>query len=344
MKVDLPPCLIKILRDDNLLKERYYEILKFVNQYKPEALHHMLKHLIDLGVRISIDMDAFEPFDCDKLRAFCVDNCPLFEDIFTFLKANTEDVVMTQEDDDTTIIVITMKDGKRLKLNLNSDHVGRSLTSQIAFNYGRYVDIDLRRRKDREQWKNLVNFWVSRAKRKMLSDIISTIDEDAEYIRTMALDYLHTVPVKPIDEWNGDYVSAVTRDGVYALYLKEALLAYVSGRVSSKITMTKLTRLLRPDAEPVWVWINGTRYAFYQFCMSDQQRKAYEEYLRVKGQKIVEKESETEDEQPQTESQIEEQTEKETESDPEIMDWNVSEELLKEILEDSDEESMTDSD
>ena len=336
----MPPCLIKILRDSNLLKKHYYELLKFVNQYKPEALHHMLKHLIDLGVRISIDMDAFEPFDCEELQEFCEDDCPLFENIFTFLKTNTEDVVMTQEDDDTTIIVVTMKDGKRLKLNLNSDHVGRSLTSQIAFNYGRYVDIDLRRRKDREQWKNLVNFWVSRAKRKMLSDVVSSIDEEAEYIRTMALDYLHTVPVKPIDSWNGDYVSAVTKDGVYALYLKEALLAYVSGRVSSKITMSKLTRLLRPDAEPVWGWINGMRYAFYQYRMSDQQRKAYEQYLKVRGQEIVEKEPETEDEQ----SQAGEQTESETESDIEIMDWNVSEELLKEILEDSNEESTADSD
>jgi len=340
MKPDLPPCLIKILRDNNLLKEHYYEILKFVNQYKPEALHHMLKHLIDLGVQVRIDMDAFEPFDCGELQELCEDDCPLFEDVFTFLKANTEDVDMTQEDDDTTIVVVTMKDGKRLKLNLNSDHVGRSLTSQIAFNYGRYVDIDLRRRKDREQWKNLVNFWVSRAKRKMLSEVVSAIDEEAEYIRTMALDYLHTVPVKPIDSWNGDYVSAVTKDGVYALYLKEALLAYVSGRVSSKITMSKLTRLLRPDAEPVWLWINGTRYAFYQYRMSDQQRKAYEEYLKVRGQEIVEKESEVEDEQSQADSGKEEKTE----SDIEIMDWNVSEELLKEILEDSNEESMADSD
>jgi len=272
---ELPHCIETILKNKNLLKKHYHALLKFVNQYKPEALHYFLKHLINEGIDISLNMDAFEPFSCEELREFCSSECPLQQDVFSFLVSNTEEVFVTQDGDDSVILLVTLKDGNKLKLDLNSDGVGRSLASQVAYHYKRYVDLDLRRKKDRQKWSELINFWLSKAKKVKVSDI----NEEDEYIRNIALDYLYSVQVKPESEWNGDYNCAVTKDGVHALFLKEALRLFVSNKINAKISFKKLTTLLAPEAESVWVRVKGTRYAFYKYKMSDRQKEDYEKYL-----------------------------------------------------------------
>jgi len=281
--IDLPPCLMKVLKDKSLLRKYAKDLLRFINQNKPEALSTFIKHLLNEGIDLKLDMDIYDPFDCNNLLELCSKDCMFYQDIFAWLKSKTSEVLITSDEDSNTILYVKLNDGKMLKLNLNTDNVARSFVSQIAILYKRYVDFDLRRKKDRQQWKDLMEFWVSKAKEVDLAEI----EEEDEYIKNIALDFLYNISVRPIDSWKGDTNSAVSRDGIYAYYLKDELRKYVSMRINRRISFKKLTSLLRPEVEPVWVSIDGTRYAFYKFRMTDKQREEYRKYL-----KILEKEGE----------------------------------------------------
>ena len=66
---------------------------------------------------------------------------------------------------------------------------------------------------------------------------------------------------------------------------------FVSNKINAKISFKKLTTLLAPEAESVWVRVNGTRYAFYKYKMSDRQKEDYEKYM----EKIKVEDSEDQD-------------------------------------------------
>jgi len=274
MDFKLPPCLAKIYKTPNLLRTHYTYLLRFVYQYNPEAFGVFQNHLIkELGSgSLQIPGTVFtEPFKCEDLAEFCSEECPLYTDIFSWLKANTEEVLMAMNEDRETVLIVKLKDGKEIVLNLASRDIGKIFTSQIVYLYKRYVDIDLRRKQDKAKWTELLSFWSSKAKQVH----ITNVNEEDEYIKNIALDYLHTVPVKPVDLWMGDANCAVSRDGVYALFLKESLRSYISVRTNKSISFKKLTTLLTPDVESVWAKIKGVRYAFYKFKMTEEQKREY---------------------------------------------------------------------
>lgn len=300
--MELPPCLKSILSNKEYLQRYYHHLLRFVKQYKPDAYHTFIEYLIKEGVKLELSISDLQPFNCQELQEFCREDCPLFEDIFSWLKNNTSEVYISRDEENNVLLKVTLNDGNAITLNISSESVGRELVSQIAFIYDKYIDLDLRRKNDRAKWIDLMNFWLRKAKRIE----ISQMDEEYDYIRNIALEYLYSVQVKPKDDWKGDPNVAVTLDGEYALLLKESLRSHVSRVIKQKISFKKLTMLLQPNVESVWVRIHGTRYAFYKFKMTEAQKQEYERYLRLKEEEGEKKEEEKEEEEE------------------EIYDWDLS--------------------
>jgi len=299
--MDLPPCLKSILSNKEYLQRYYHHILRFVKQYKPDAYYTFIEHLIKEGIKLELSISDLQPFNCQELQEFCKEDCPLFEDIFSWLKNNTSEVYISKDEENNVLLKIILNDGNSITLNISSESAGRELVSQIAFIYDKYVDLDLRRKNDRAKWVDLMNFWLRKAKRID----ISQVDEEYDYIRNVALDYLYSVQVKPKEDWSGDPNVAVTLDNEHALFLKESLRSYVSRVIKQKISFKKLTMLLQPEGiESVWVRIHGKRYAFYKFKMTESQKREYEQYLKLKK----------EEEENKNEKTVEE---------PNIDDWDL---------------------
>ena len=290
--MDLPPCLKAILSNKAYLHRYYHHLLRYVKQYKPDAFPTLIEHLLKEGVKVELTMSDLQPFNCQELHEFCSETCPLSEDIFSWLKNNTSEVYISKNEDNDVILKVVLNDGNVLTLDIGSESVGRMFVTQIAYIYGKHIDFDLRRKNDRAKWNDLMNFWLQKAKR---TDI-SQIDEEYDYIRNTALDYLYSVQVKPKDDWKGEPNVAVTLDGEYALFLKESLRSHVSRVAKQKISFKKLTMLLQPEVESVWVRIHGTRYAFYKFKMTEVQKQEYERYLRLKKEEEENKEEEKKEE------------------------------------------------
>ena len=285
--VNVPPCIAKILEDPELLKKHAKHLIRFIHQFHKEDLPKYISLLVQNGITLSLDMDCFEPFKCSDMvdAGLCESKiCPIKNDIFNWIKSNVEKVFKVM-DDDSVYLILKMNDDKEIWLDLTSDKLSRSFTAQVAYYYNIVVDFDLRRKQDKERWIAFLNDLIERA----IEVKPHEVDEDKEYIRKIALDYLHSVPVKPKERWNGDLTSAVVI-GNYAYFPKDFLRSYVSTQIGRRISLKELTQLLYPDVQSVWMNLDGSYKAYYKYRLSERQIKMLKEYEEIKEVKEVEEE------------------------------------------------------
>jgi len=289
-KVNVPPCIAKILEDPELLKTHAKHVIRFIHQFSRDDLPKYIALLVQNGITINLDMECFEPFKCYEMGQLCEsDVCPIRADIFNWIKSNVDEVYKVM-DDDSVYLILKMNDEREIWLDLTSDKLSRSFTAQIAYYYNIVVDFDLRRKTDKERWIAFLGDLVERAKEVQPHEI----DEDKEYVRKIALDYLYSVPVKPKDRWNGDVTSAVAIDG-YAYFPKDFLRTYVSTQIGRRVSLKELTQLLYPEVQSVWMNLDGSYKAYYKYKLSEKQVKMLKEYEEIKEVKEVEEESEDEE-------------------------------------------------
>jgi len=292
MEIDtlVPPCIAQILENKNLLHDYAKHVLRFVNQYLKDQLSKYIEMMVKEGINIDLSVDCFSSFNCSDLQQFCDPaSCPLKSDIFNWILNNVEEVYKTM-DGDSVIIIVKLRDGKEIWLDLSSDNLGRNFIAQIAYHYNIVIDFDMRRKSDKERWILFLNELVRRAKEVRPYQI----DEDKEYIRKVALDYLFNIPVKPAHLWKGDINTAIV-EGDYAYFPKDTLRSYLSIQTGKRISMKELSQLLQPDVQTVWRSFNGTYKAFCKFKLSEKQKKMLKEVTeQVKEVKQPEEVSEAE--------------------------------------------------
>ena len=302
--MELPPCIAKIL-ENKVLLDRYAKfVIRYINQHVPEKLSVYMRMLAEEGVSVNLSVDIFQPFDCSELGELCDNSCPLRQDIFNWLRQNTKEVLKMRDVDNEGRVYLLVKtnNGGRITIDLSSDKVARQFSAQVAFMFNRYIDLDLRRKIDRQRWQDLINYWVSKAREVRVEDV----DEDKALIKDIALNYLYSLPVVPLEDWKGDN-AAFTEDGQFAYYPKDALRRYVSASVNRRISLKLLTALLSSEGiKSVRKRVNGMRYSLYMFRMSDEQLQNLKEFKKIE-------ETEKEDK------------EEKREEEGELFDWDLSE-------------------
>jgi len=295
MYIEIPPCIKKIMDSEELLKKYYIHVLRFFYNYKQESYLNMLDLITRTLKNVTIGEEVFKPFECTDLRDIVeyqeCKECPLYNDVEEIVDRLIKDTkeVYISEEDDKVILTVLLNNGKVIELNYTSDKLGRELASKIALIYRIHIDLDLRRKRDREILKKLLDYWIRRAKDADFNKMskIKLVNEDKMYIRDLALNYIYTAPVRPLDNWLENPACAVVlsdsdkvEEVEEAYILKEAVLNYVSSKIGKRLSFKYLTQLLKPEVEPVRIMINGYIYNFYKFRMTEEQKQGLLAFIK----------------------------------------------------------------
>jgi len=292
MNIEIPPCIKKITDSEELLKKYYIHVLRFFYNYKQESYLNMLDLITRTLKNVTIGEEVFKPFECTDLRDIVeyqeCKECTLYNDVEEIVDRLIKDTkeVYISEEDDKVILTVLLNNGKVIELNYTSDKLGRELASKIALIYRIHIDLDFRRKRDREILKKLLDYWIRGAKDADFNKMskIKLVNEDKMYIRDLALNYIYTAPIRPLDNWLENPACAVVLDRAeeaeYAYILKEAVLSYVSGKIGKRLSFKYLTQLLKPEVEPVRIMINGYIYNFYKFKMTEEQKQSLLAFIK----------------------------------------------------------------
>jgi len=296
-RTELPPCLVTIMENQGLLKKHYTLVLSYIEKRLPNKYLSYAKEIAKILKLDTIPVNFDQEFDCSHVpKELCDDSCPLKNDFFEWLKQNTTKVLKTFDGNESTILTVYIQD-KPIRINLSSDNVGRSFVSQIVGWFNKVIDLDLRRKADREKWNELLSFWVSMAEDTPYSKYAEIAEEDMVLIREIALEYINNLPVFPKSEWCGR--GAFTEDGEYGYVLKEEVWKKVNTEIRRQVSMKKLSLCLSPLVTVERKMVGGRRRYFYKFKLNESQKKAYAEYVV----KAIEKEKEIEEQSGEDEDE-----------------------------------------
>jgi len=286
LETKLPPCLASILENKGYLERFYYLVIRYVHEWLPDMLPKVYEVLAQCNIKIDPSLGLFSKFSCfDVPDELCSEECTYKQDIFESLKMRTKEVKLVKTLDDEGYLLVTIDD-KLLRVDLDPEKMTSSFVKEYASKFREYIDIDRRRKNDREKWSKLMNYWLKMAEEVSEIDLEESRKSDSDNlrIREYAINYLQTrmLMEKPIskhsDLWDTFLLQSdvALYDGEYAYFPRDELIKALQ-REGLRVSATKLSRCLKGFADVVRLRIKGRRISFYRYKPSEEQLKVFEE-------------------------------------------------------------------
>jgi len=283
MDFKLPPCLDKILKTKPLLERYYYLITRYVKTHKPENVVAVLQHIGSLIGKVDFNLKLFDEFKCtDVPKELCDKSCEIRQRIDLNIINRTKKVLHVRTHDDNDYLIIQL-DNKEIKIPLDHEKCLEAFKTEMMQKFHEYIDIDRRRKKDREIWANIINYWLEIAEEidEIKFQEMRNIDSENMRVLEVALSYVYNPAliltnsiVKAVTHANYAYYDE--KDG-YAYIFREHLIRYINSCLRMRVSPTKLSRLLKREGiEPVRKKVRGVRYYFYRFKPTEDQLNNYE--------------------------------------------------------------------
>jgi len=279
MDIKLPPCLDKILNTKNYLERYYYLITRYVQTYKPDHVVAVLQHIASLiGGKLDFNLKLFDEFKCsDVPPELCNESCEIKKRLDLSIINRTKKVILVRTSDYNDYLVVKIDD-KELEIPLDYEKCIEAFRTEMMRKFKEYIDLDRRRKKDRETWANIINYWLRVAEEMNEVDFLGSknIDSDSLRILEVVLEYLTSpfiVLTKDIEKAleNSSYAFYNDKEGFAYIY-REHIIRYINSTLRVRVTPTKLSRLLKQKGiEPVRKKVRGVRYFFYRFKPTQEQ-------------------------------------------------------------------------
>ena len=291
MDIKLPPCLDKILNTKNYLERYYYLITRYVQTYKPEHVVAVLQHIGSLIGKVDFNLKLFDEFKCsDVPKELCEESCEIKKRLDLSIINRTKKVLLVRTSDDNDYLVIRMDD-KELEIPLDHEKCLEAFKTEMMRKFKEYIDLDRRRKKDREIWINIMKYWLQVAEEVNEVDFLvsKNIDSDSLRILEVVLEYLTSpsiVLTKDIEKAleNSSYAFYDEKEGFAYIY-REHIIRYINSTLRLRVTPTKLSRLLKQKGiEPVRKKVRGVRYYFYRFKPTQEQLNNLEQEISTKAE------------------------------------------------------------
>jgi len=269
---DIPPCIEKIQSNFDEYKDRIDILLKYYYTYNSSVLRVILPMLKGIGINVQLNHIS-EPFSCSEVD-FCTEemkaSCPLRKSWYTILM-HPKELYKFETADGYTRVILVFGD-KRFSIDIKADKLTQQIREAMATHFDIYPDIDMRRKSDRALISNLVNYWLTHAKKIHEDDYEE--DTEEKRIREIVLNYLKSLrPTTRKDLIFYENFCLYDEKTGLAYCLRDSILNEIKNQTGERITADKLTRILRGFAKPVRKMINYQRYTFYEFEPNEELLK-----------------------------------------------------------------------